>query len=416
MHVRSSVKSICEKCRIVRRRGKVFVICENPKHKQRQGMKEIIFTVLLMIHIVFKAAIRRKESYRTGIFHIRTTYNNTLITVSSNSGKVIAWSSSGACGFRGARKRTPFAAKTVAEITAQKARAHGIKEAKVYLSGPGPGREIAIRRLCARDSFNVILIRDVTSIPHNGCRSPKRRRVLFLMTLSSYYYFVRFSYTLRSSNKDTCFFLHCVDSRLEREGNWYSRFHLGPFRRGSRLIVGTTLRRSLLNDLRQTSIMAIEVEGAMHEFSRIHGVYENLLDLLFQFRKRSLYSPFLKIGETITIPFLFFGPGTFYAKDILWPLGVHCRNPDILLSTISSSKIIRGHILIQKNNISDLIPKRGKQFQIHKVKNHSSTIRFKKIHVYPWISTGFPHIQIERVGFRIESITSLRENQDRLVL
>jgi small subunit ribosomal protein S11 len=166
-----------------------------------------------MIYLVFKISSsksKRKEFYEKGIFHVRTTYNNTLITVSSNSGKVIAWSSRGACGFRGARKRTPFAAKTVAEITAKKALEHGIKEAKVYLSGPGPGREIAIRRICSRNGFNVILIRDVTSIPHNGCRSPKRRRVLIFYDLEfSLLYHTIFLYTGSLQETYTLFFALC---------------------------------------------------------------------------------------------------------------------------------------------------------------------------------------------------------------
>lgn len=219
--------------------------------------------------------------------------------------------------------------------------------------------------------------------------------------------------------KNTHFFLHCVDSRFEGKSDFYSRFHIGPFVRGSRVNIGTMLRRSLINDLRHTSIIAIEIEGAQHEFSRLHGVYDNLLDLLFQFRKRSLCSSFLRLGEAMVVPFLFFGPGTFCMKDILWPIGVQCKNPNILLTTISAGKRIRGQLLIQKNNLFDLTLKRGKQFYPHgtlKINNHSSIIAFKKSHVYPWLSTGFPNTPIKRVGFRIESIKSLRENQERLVL
>jgi DNA-directed RNA polymerase subunit alpha len=239
------------------------------------------------------------------------------------------------------------------------------------------------------------------------------------MILNFHYYIVQFSYTTGACKKDTHFFLHCVDSRLERRTDFYSRFHIGPFVRGSRVHVGTMLRRSLINDLRLTSIIAIEIEGAQHEFSRLHGVYNNLLDLLFQFRKRSLCSSFLRLGEAMVVPFLFFGPGTFYAKDILWPTGVRCKNPNILLTTISAGKRIRGQLLIQKNNLLDLTLKRGKQFHSHrtpKINNHSSIITFKKTHVHPWLSIGFPNIPIKRVGFRVESIKSLRENQERLVL
>lgn len=119
---------------------------------------------------------RVKHKVRKGIVHIRCTYNNTLVTISSIYGDVISWSSSGVCGFRGARKRTPYAAKTVAETAAKKSIDRGIQDVRIYIWGPGPGREIAVR-IIYDIGFRVILIRDITSLPHNGCRSPKRRRV-----------------------------------------------------------------------------------------------------------------------------------------------------------------------------------------------------------------------------------------------
>ena len=154
--------------------------------------------------------------------------------------------------------------------------------------------------------------------------------------------------------KKIYFFLHCVDFRIETNVDFYSRFHIGPFVKSSRVNIGTMLRRSLINDLKHTSIIAIEIEGVQHEFFRLYGIYDNLLDLLFQFRKRFLCSSFLRLREIITIPFLFFGPGIFYTKDILWPIRVLCQDPNILLTIISASKKIRGQILIQKNNLFDL--------------------------------------------------------------
>ena len=111
-----------------------------------------------------------------GIVHILATYNNTLITISTIQGGALAWSSAGACGFRGARKRTPFAAKTAAEQTVKKCREQGLNEARVYVRGPGPGRESAIRGIYDA-GLRVILVRDITSLPHNGCRAPKQRRI-----------------------------------------------------------------------------------------------------------------------------------------------------------------------------------------------------------------------------------------------
>jgi small subunit ribosomal protein S11 len=119
---------------------------------------------------------RIKRKAQKGIVHIRATYNNTLITISTSQGGVLSWSSAGACGFRGARKSTPFAAKIAAENATKKCLEQGMREARVYVWGPGPGREIAIRRVY-EVGLRVTLIRDITSLPHNGCRAPKRRRV-----------------------------------------------------------------------------------------------------------------------------------------------------------------------------------------------------------------------------------------------
>jgi small subunit ribosomal protein S11 len=117
-----------------------------------------------------------KRKVQKGIVHIQATYNNTLVTISRIHGGVLAWSSAGACGFRGARKSTPFAAKVAAENAAKKCLEKGMREARVYISGPGPGRETAIRGI-HEAGIRVTLIRDISSLPHNGFRAPKRRRV-----------------------------------------------------------------------------------------------------------------------------------------------------------------------------------------------------------------------------------------------
>jgi small subunit ribosomal protein S11 len=179
MKVRSSVKKMCGGCRLIRRHNKVLVICSNVKHKQRQGLNLSRFNVyFFMVNFTSRTfqIQRNQQKVRKGIVHIQATYNNTLITISTTQGGVLAWSSSGACGFRGARKSTPFAAKTAAEIAAKKCLERGIREVRVYVWGPGPGRETAIRGI-NEVGLRVVLIRDITSVPHNGCRSPKRRRV-----------------------------------------------------------------------------------------------------------------------------------------------------------------------------------------------------------------------------------------------
>lgn len=117
-----------------------------------------------------------KKNILNGVAHIASTFNNTLITITDVSGNVVSWSSAGVCGFKGSRKSTPFAAQMAAEDAARKASEHGMRSLVVYLKGPGAGRESALRAL-QNAGFKVTLIRDVTPIPHNGCRPPKRRRV-----------------------------------------------------------------------------------------------------------------------------------------------------------------------------------------------------------------------------------------------
>ncbi len=119
---------------------------------------------------------REKKNIPSGVVHIQSTFNNTIITITDQAGNVVAWSSSGVQGFKGSRKSTPFAAQIAAEDAAKKAMTHGMKNVEVYVKGPGAGRESALRSLQAA-GFNIMVIKDVTPIPHNGCRPPKRRRV-----------------------------------------------------------------------------------------------------------------------------------------------------------------------------------------------------------------------------------------------
>ena len=119
---------------------------------------------------------RERKNVPEGIAHIQSTFNNTIITITDLSGNVITWSSAGVRGFKGSRKSTPFAAQLAAEDAVRKAKEHGVRSVKVYVKGPGSGREAALRSLQAA-GLNISLIRDVTPIPHNGCRPPKRRRV-----------------------------------------------------------------------------------------------------------------------------------------------------------------------------------------------------------------------------------------------
>ena len=119
---------------------------------------------------------RERKNIEKGAAHIRSTFNNTIITITDVNGNTVAWASSGAMGFKGSRKNTPYAAQTAAEAAAKGALENGMKTVEVFVKGPGNGREAAIRAL-QTTGLNITLIKDVTPIPHNGCRPPKRRRV-----------------------------------------------------------------------------------------------------------------------------------------------------------------------------------------------------------------------------------------------
>ena len=117
-----------------------------------------------------------KKNIANGIAHIQATFNNTIVTITDVAGNVISWCTSGSKGFKGSRKSTPFAAQVAAEDAARKAQEHGLRSVEVWVKGPGSGRESALRALQAV-GLTITMIKDVTPIPHNGCRPPKRRRV-----------------------------------------------------------------------------------------------------------------------------------------------------------------------------------------------------------------------------------------------
>ena len=119
---------------------------------------------------------RDRKNIEKGVAHIRSTFNNTIVTISDVQGNAISWASSGEMGFKGSRKSTPYASQTAAETAAKAAMEHGMKTVEVYVKGPGQGREAAIRALQGA-GLEITLIKDVTPVPHNGCRPPKRRRV-----------------------------------------------------------------------------------------------------------------------------------------------------------------------------------------------------------------------------------------------
>lgn len=129
-----------------------------------------------MARRVARTKKRERKNIENGIAHIKSTFNNTVVTITDTKGNTLSWASAGGAGFKGSRKSTPYAAQQAAENAAKEAMEHGLKEVEVMVKGPGAGREAAIRSLQAA-GLEVNMIKDVTPIPHNGCRPPKRRRV-----------------------------------------------------------------------------------------------------------------------------------------------------------------------------------------------------------------------------------------------
>ena len=140
-------------------------------HKRKKSQEQI--------EKIFLQLIQRKNIER-GAAHIHSTFNNTIVTLTDEAGNVISWASAGELGFKGSRKSTPFAAQMAAETASKTAMEHGLRKVEVFVKGPGSGREAAIRALQAA-GIEVTSIKDVTPIPHNGCRPPKRRRVWFVI-------------------------------------------------------------------------------------------------------------------------------------------------------------------------------------------------------------------------------------------
>ena len=129
-----------------------------------------------MARKVVRTKRRERKNIESGVAHIKATFNNTMVTITDTTGNAISWSSAGSLGFKGSRKSTPYAAQMAAEACAKGAMEHGLKELECFVKGPGSGREAAIRALQTA-GLEITMIKDITPIPHNGCRPPKRRRV-----------------------------------------------------------------------------------------------------------------------------------------------------------------------------------------------------------------------------------------------
>jgi len=171
-----------------------------------------------------------------------------------------------------------------------------------------------------------------------------------------------------------------------------------------------------LKDLRQTSIISVEIDGAAHEFSRLPGVQEPVLDLLFKLRKAVLHAPILKLGEVSVVPFLFSGPGTFSMGDVPWPNGVQSINPEFLWVTIAPGSVLRGRFLIQKSCMWGSILRTERSHCLEKTWTPRIRLSLTQpISIYPWLGVGFPARPVERVGFRVESIGPINQQNEVLI-
>ena len=146
------------------------------KENQKQWLERKSRLIIMAKQVQTRVRKKERKNITNGVVHVNSSFNNTMVTITDVQGNTISWSSSGLMGFKGSRKSTPYAAQLAAEDAGKKASEHGLKNVDVEVSGPGSGRESALRALQSI-GFNITSIRDVTPIPHNGCRPPKRRRV-----------------------------------------------------------------------------------------------------------------------------------------------------------------------------------------------------------------------------------------------
>ncbi|KAM0932022.1 putative DNA-directed RNA polymerase [Dioscorea sansibarensis] len=217
MKIRASVRKICEKCRLIRRRGRIMVICSNPRHKQRQG------------------------------------FNNTIVTVSDVRGQVVSWASAGTSGFKGTRRGTPYAAQAAAVNAIRTIIDQDMQRAEVMIKGAGFGRDAALRAI-RRSGILLSFVRDVTPMPHNGCRPPQKR-------------------TCEIAESTRTLQWKCVESRVDSKRLYYGRFILSPLMKGQADTIGISMRRALLGEIEGTCITRAKSEKVPHEYLQ-YNLYE----------------------------------------------------------------------------------------------------------------------------------------------
>ena len=290
---------------------------------------------------------RERKNIASGVAHVNASFNNTMITITDAQGNTIAWSSAGTMGFKGSRKSTPYAAQVAAEDAAKKAQEHGMRTLEVEVAGPGSGRESALRALQAA-GFTITSIRDVTPIPHNGCRPRKRRRGLRSGRCNATIC-RRSTLTPRSGagSRDNYAPLKSMGDNVTIQKNWQElirpeqaarhRRHRPPARRNRG---GRTARTRLRPDARQraaahSAVVAarrgghsVHIDGVLHEFSSIAGVREDVTDIVLNIKdiaiKMQGEGPKRMVVKKQ-------GPGTVTAGDIQTVGDIVVLNPDLVL-------------------------------------------------------------------------------------
>ncbi|XP_068664431.1 DNA-directed RNA polymerase subunit alpha-like [Aristolochia californica] len=221
-----------------------------------------------------------------GVIHVQASFNNTIVTVTDVRGRVVSWSSAGTCGFKGTRRGTPFAAQTAAGNAIRTVVDQGMQRAEVMIKGPGLGRDAALRAI-RRSGILLSFVRDVTPMPHNGCRPPKKRR--------------------------------CVESRVDSKRLHYARFMLFPLMKGQADMIGIAMRRALLGEIEGACITRAKSDKVPHEYSMIAGIEESVHEIFMNLKEIVLRS---NLYGTLDASICVRGPRYVTAQDIISPPSV----------------------------------------------------------------------------------------------
>ncbi|KAL2224754.1 UNVERIFIED_CONTAM: DNA-directed RNA polymerase subunit alpha [Sesamum indicum] len=269
----------------------------------------------------------RKSARRIpkGVIHVQASFNNTIVTVTDVRGRVVSWSSAGTCGFKGTRRGTPFAAQTAASNAIRTVVDQGMQRAEVMIKGPGLGRDAALRAI-RRSGILLTFVRDVTPMPHNGCRPPKKKTCVEMNSeeISRETREINNSIKLKNITmvrekvtvSTRTLQWKCVESRTDSKRLYYGRFILSPLMKGQADTIGIAMRRALLGEIEGTCITRVKSENVPHEYSTITGIQESVHEILMNLKEIVLRS---NLYGTCDASICVKGPGYVTAQDIILP-------------------------------------------------------------------------------------------------